>query len=55
MPKAKGEVLTAPPQPRGKVLKNQIIQAAKKLFAVDGYDAVILCDLTAAAGVSLLS
>ena len=33
--------------------RERIIEAAEKLFAVDGYDAVSFRDLTAAAGVSL--
>src|SRR6266404_6429041 len=33
--------------------RNRIIEAAQKLFAVDGYDAVSFRDLTSAAGVSL--
>jgi AcrR family transcriptional regulator len=33
--------------------RGRIIEAAEKLFAVDGYDAVSFRDLTAAAGVSL--
>jgi AcrR family transcriptional regulator len=43
------------PQPRlnhGEA-RGRIIEAAEKLFAVDGYDAVSFRDLTAAAGVSL--
>ncbi len=33
--------------------RERILEAAEKLFAVDGYDAVSFRDLTAAAGVSL--